>query len=270
MNPKNLAVRSASGLIYVAAIVGCLLLGDTAFTLLAALFGVLGILEFYRDVRPSADDRSYVSLVIDLVVVTAAVLGNIDPTCSLYGIAFLAVVARFVAQLYIHIQNPLKDIALSLLSYAYIGLPLALMTITGDGMTRWMLSIFFMIWLNDTGAFIFGSLFGRHKLFERLSPKKSWEGFVGGMVCCVGAAVIFGLYLQNFFQAHAPLLVWILTGVVVCVASTYGDLFESMIKRTLGIKDSGKLIPGHGGILDRIDSLLFVIPAVFFLSWLFI
>ena len=122
-----------------------------------------------------------------------------------------------------------------------------------------------MIWLNDTGAYCTGSLLGRHKMFPRVSPKKSWEGFAGGLLFCVAAAVgawCFGIQGWDLWQ-------WLVAGAVACAASTYGDLFESLLKRNAGIKDSGNLIPGHGGILDRIDSLLMVAPAFMLLVLLF-
>ena len=124
-----------------------------------------------------------------------------------------------------------------------------------------------MIWLNDTGAFCVGSLIGRRRLFERISPKKSWEGFYGGLLFSIIAGIVAGsplladhctasLHNANFTAVSLGIL-----GLLVSIMSTWGDLVESMIKRTLGIKDSGHLLPGHGGILDRIDSLLFVAPA---------
>ena len=107
----------------------------------------------------------------------------------------------------------------------------------------------------------YGSMLGRHRLFERISPKKSWEGFFGGLAFDVIASVLFGIYASTFFGLEISVYGWVGLGVVVCLFSTWGDLVESMLKRSLHIKDSGSLIPGHGGILDRIDSLLFVMPA---------
>ena len=120
-----------------------------------------------------------------------------------------------------------------------------------------LLTVFVAIWANDTGAYLAGSTFGKHKLFPSVSPKKSWEGFFGGFVASIIAA---GL-----------LLGWkpssLVFGAVISIAATWGDLFESMIKRQVGVKDSGNIIPGHGGILDRIDSLLLVLPFVALVEW---
>ena len=117
------------------------------------------------------------------------------------------------------------------------------------------------IWLYDTGAYCVGMLLGRHRLFERISPKKSWEGVIGGIIACVAGAYVTNYWFDEFFQVP-DINVWVGLSVVVAVFATFGDLVESLIKRTVGVKDSGNILPGHGGILDRIDSLLLVAPAV--------
>ena len=121
--------------------------------------------------------------------------------------------------------------------------------------------MFMFIWLYDTGAFCVGMLLGRHRLFERISPKKSWEGVIGGVALAVAGAYITHYWFDEFFQVP-DLHVWVGLSIVVAIFSTFGDLVESLIKRTVGVKDSGHIMPGHGGILDRIDSLLLVAPAV--------
>ena len=131
-----------------------------------------------------------------------------------------------------------------------------------------LLALFIFIWLNDTGAFCVGTLIGKRRLFERISPKKSWEGFWGGLGLCILLAVVISYWFNDVFSGP-NLYTWIGLSIVVSVFSTLGDLCESLIKRSIGVKDSGKLLPGHGGILDRIDSLLLVSPtALFFLSLL--
>jgi phosphatidate cytidylyltransferase len=144
----------------------------------------------------------------------------------------------------------------------YIALPLAMlnciMSITAP---RLLLGVFMFIWIYDTGAYCVGMLLGRHRLFERISPKKSWEGVIGGIVFCVAGAYATHYWFDEFFQVP-DLTTWVGLSVVVAVFSTFGDLVESLIKRTVGVKDSGNIMPGHGGILDRIDSLLLVVPAV--------
>jgi phosphatidate cytidylyltransferase len=114
-----------------------------------------------------------------------------------------------------------------------------------------LLGLLALIWLNDTGAYVFGMLFGKHRLFERISPKKSWEGAIGGTI----VTIVLG-YCMNFFVPFLSRADWIILSLLVSVFGVFGDLFESLLKRSAGVKDSGNLMPGHGGILDRMDSLL--------------
>ncbi|MBR5030969.1 MAG: phosphatidate cytidylyltransferase, partial [Muribaculaceae bacterium] len=150
----------------------------------------------------------------------------------------------------------------SLGALVYVALPLSMLNAIASQYSPMMvLAMFIFIWLNDTGAFLVGCAIGKHRLFERISPKKSWEGVFGGTAVVIAAAICFATIpaLGNLFNPQGLSLgVWIILGAVTVVASTLGDLFESLLKRTAGVKDSGNLIPGHGGILDRIDSLLFV------------
>jgi len=145
----------------------------------------------------------------------------------------------------------------------YIGIPMFLITLTpiykGERINWILLSVFILIWSGDTFAYLSGRILGKHKFFERISPKKTWEGFIGGFVFAMITAYVLSLYFQ-FFSLPA----WLGLGVVVFLLSTTGDLFESAVKRYFKVKDSGKFMPGHGGILDRIDSLLFALPAAYF------
>lgn len=152
------------------------------------------------------------------------------------------------------------DLAKVFFGQIYVGVFMSIANVffTESETSVMLLTIFVAIWANDTGAYLAGSTFGRHKLFPSVSPKKSWEGFFGGLVAAVIVSCLFlGWSLEG-----------ILYGVVISVVGTWGDLFESMIKRQVGVKDSGNILPGHGGILDRIDSLLFVLPGVAFVQWI--
>jgi len=174
--------------------------------------------------------------------------------------AFLLI--RTIVQLYKPHQNALRSLERSFFALGYVAVPIALLnTIVGMTAPRLLLGMFIFIWLNDTGAYCAGRLFGRHRLFERISPKKTWEGFVGGLVVCMIAAYATDKWFNEFFQVP-DLTIWIGLSIVVSIFATFGDLVESLIKRTVHVKDSGHLIPGHGGVLDRIDSLLLVSPAV--------
>lgn len=270
---KKILVRAVSGCIYVALIVVALLLPSPyMFLCLFVLFGVMGIMELHHLVDDGRDGTyKNVIVVIDCIGGIAlfalffswcsglfAGNGSLLPTL----IYAFYLVSRMVVQLYIKNVSALHSFAYSCFIQMYVALPLSLLNVLYfDNGAGTLLAIFILIWLNDTGAFCIGSMIGRHRLFERVSPKKSWEGFWGGMLCCIIGGVVFHCVGDGFFGKWT-LVHWIAIGITVSVFATWGDLVESLLKRTLNVKDSGHLIPGHGGILDRIDSLLLVVPAM--------
>ncbi|BCI63637.1 phosphatidate cytidylyltransferase [Tannerella sp. CAG:118] len=174
------------------------------------------------------------------------------------------IMLTFIIQLYAKRPDPIKCWAYSLLGQFYIALPFALLNFiafpgTYTLYTPWLLMSFFIfIWTNDTGAFLVGITIGHHRLFERISPKKSWEGFVGGLIFSLIAAWVFSLFYDNF-----SLIQWLGLSLTISISSTFGDLCESLLKRTIHIKDSGHILPGHGGLLDRFDSVLLAAPAAY-------
>lgn len=264
---RNLLTRSLTGALYVAVIVLTILGGGWWFWALLALFAILGIAEFDRIANDNRVSNTTVLLdIIGALVAVTAGSGCLPDGWSLTTVAFCYIVyliARLVVQLYIQDGNALRHLAVSLMGQMYVALPLTLLGVLYTmGGKYFVLGMFVLIWLSDTGAFCVGSLIGRHKLFARISPKKSWEGFLGGLAFCLGASLV---YYFAWPEAFPGMNVWRMLGfgAVVCVFGTWGDLVESLIKRTLGVKDSGHLLPGHGGILDRIDSLLLVAPACF-------
>jgi len=275
---KNVVVRSLSGLVYIVIIVAAILSGWKAFYGLTALMAIVAMLEYTEMTAPAAENVSamrYLAMGLDICGVLALTampaVSEIFGSASCVALVAAYLIIRLTASLYDHRAEALTFTAKSVLGVTYIGLPLAALNYIytfGESSNHiFVLLVFVTIWLNDTGAYCFGSTMGRHKLYERLSPKKSWEGFWGGLVCCLA----FGIVCFRFFNSiEMSLTQWAVTGVLISVSATLGDLFESMIKRTVGVKDSGSIIPGHGGILDRIDSLLFVAPAVMaFLTLIF-
>lgn len=268
----NLIKRIFSGVIYIALIVAAILLLDNSPVMYLLVFPLLIVLGISEMVTMAKDDatQSWLVNIIDM-------LGGVGLFVAFYmhyegetmqsralwllPIAFYLIL-RTIAQLYRPQQNAVHSLERSFFSLGYVALPVALlncvMSITAP---RLLLGIFMFIWLYDTGAYCFGMLFGRHRLFERVSPKKSWEGVIGGIVACLAGAWVTHNWFDEFFQVP-DLTTWIGLSLVVAVFATFGDLVESLIKRTVGVKDSGNILPGHGGILDRIDSLLLVAPAV--------
>lgn len=267
---KNLILRTVSGAVYVALIISSILLLDKspiAFIVLMSLFIAIGMSEIYTMTRKK-ETESWMIILIDM-------LGGIGLFYSLYamsrentstqGLWLLPIatymMARCIIQLYRPKQNAVHSLMRSFFAILYIALPLGMLnSIVAFTSAKTLLAIFCFIWINDTGAFLSGITLGKHKLFKRVSPKKSWEGFIGGVLACVGAAYASHVYLNDFFGCP-QLGIWIGLSIVVSIAATFGDFTESLLKRTLEVKDSGKLIPGHGGLLDRIDSLLLVAPA---------
>ncbi|MBP3299082.1 MAG: phosphatidate cytidylyltransferase [Muribaculaceae bacterium] len=273
---KNIALRSVSGLLYVALIVGTLLYTDAAFMFLCMAFGIFGVIELSavtsdRGGQPSPvcalDIYGIMCLLSFMLLLDNA--ATIPPVASgiVVGVCYLIyMLARMCAALYMKEGNATRELAYSMFGQMYIGIGLLTAQYLCMISTGLVLLTFILIWLNDTGAFLVGSAIGKHRLFERLSPKKSWEGFFGGLAVSTLTGIILaytGLSGAMCGPLHLGTFgLGVVVPVTVCVFSTLGDLLESMIKRSVGVKDSGKLIPGHGGILDRIDSMLFAMPAV--------
>jgi cytidylyltransferase family len=189
----------------------------------------------------------------------------------------LLIMYLMISELYLKKENPVMNWAYSMLSQLYIALPFAMLNVLSfhtspmDTSVSYNpilpLSVFVFIWLSDTGAYCVGSLIGRHRLFERISPKKSWEGSIGGGIVAIGSSFIFAHYFPIMNMAE-----WAGLALIVVVFGTWGDLTESLLKRQLHIKDSGAILPGHGGMLDRFDSALMAIPAavvyLYALTWI--
>ncbi len=267
----NIVKRIISGAIYIAVIVAAILLLDNSPVMYLLVFPLLIVLGVGEMVSMAKDDatQSWLVTFIDM-------LGGVGLFVAFYlhsefehmqrAMWLLPIAAylllRTIVQLYRPSQNAVHSLERSFLSLGYVALPVALLnSIMSITAPRLLLGMFMFIWLYDTGAYCFGMTLGRHRLFERISPKKSWEGVLGGIVACIAGAYVTHTWFDEFFQVP-ELTTWVGLSVVVAVFSTFGDLVESLIKRTVGVKDSGNIMPGHGGILDRIDSLLLVSPAV--------
>ncbi len=270
---NNFIVRTITAVFFVAAIVCCFLRAEAMIFLFALVTG-LTIWEFTGLVN----DRENVS--VNRMICTVAGVyfflamagynSGITPA-GVFVPYLITLVYLMVGELYLKQPDPVNDWAYTMMSQLYIALPFSMINVlafrsVGSDITYTYLiplSVFFFLWVNDAGAYICGSLLGKHKLFPRISPGKSWEGSIGGGILVMIVAVILWhlseQYHVNDLQLSA--LEWAGLGLVVVIFGTWGDLVESLFKRTLGIKDSGHILPGHGGMLDRFDSTLMAFPS---------
>lgn len=273
---KNLIVRSITGVIFVAAVVTCFLRPE-AMILLFALVTGLTVWEYtgiVNNIENVTVNRFLATVAgVYLFFGIAGFCSGIVPS-AVFIPYLLTVVYMFISELYTKAPNPINNWAYTMLSQMYIALPLSMLNVlafrgTADGVvysSLLPLSVFIFLWTNDTGAYLSGSLFGKHKLFPRVSPGKSWEGSIGGGILVIVVAALISMYENSDMHAgnaevSLNIVQWIGMGVVVVFFGTWGDLVESLFKRTIGIKDSGNILPGHGGMLDRFDSSLMAIPA---------
>ena len=268
---NNFVKRSISGFLFVILVVGSILLSDILFAFVFAAITCFTVREFQKmtNQQPDVNVNLWVVTGGGILLFLSSFLyasGTVGyPIFSIYGLYLVLV---FVSELYRQNQNALHNWAYFVLGQLFVVLPFSLLNfiIYIDGYQPIiLLSVFVTIWVNDTGAYLVGVTFGKHRLFERISPKKSWEGFVGGAL----AALISG-YVFSLFIPEISLLKWFAFSEIIVLSGTFGDLIESLMKRTVHVKDSGNVIPGHGGLLDRFDSMLLAAPVIFiYLSFLF-
>ena len=271
---KNLVIRSITGVLFVVCMVSCFL-NPRAMVFLFALITGLSIWEYCGLVNQKEDVtvNRFITTVagVYFFLAVAGFRTGIVGNFVVFVPYLLTIIYLFIGGLYTANKNAINDWAYTMLSQMYIALPFSMINVLAfetsafDGQIHYdmllPLSVFIFLWTNDTGAYCSGSLFGKHKLFPRISPAKSWEGSIGGGIFVIIAAIIIG-YIANDGEAHRlSILGWVGLGVVVAVFGTWGDLVESLFKRTLGVKDSDNILPGHGGMLDRFDSSLMAIPA---------
>ncbi len=270
---KNLIVRTVSG-IGLLLVVVLASLGIYTYGLFLLLITVVGMLEFYniaaavgcRPQRTLGLVSGIVLFITGFALFKSYALGaGLDYDMFIGGaIYFIALIPlSFILELFVKSETPLRNIASTLMGVLYVALPMSLMLyipmmLSGRG---WMPAAFlfylFIVWANDVFAYLVGVTIGKHRMCERISPKKSWEGFVGGVVGALGMGAL-GAYVVGGSYG-----VWIGLAVVVAITGVLGDLVESMLKREAGIKDSGNIMPGHGGMLDRFDALLISAPFAF-------
>ncbi len=261
---SNFWQRVITGFFFTATIIGAIWFGPTSFRLLFLLTALLSLREYYHLIgadarKPQKKAGLFAGALLYVsIAFSADLFGHLSQPEVL---VMPAIALVFFAELYRKQSDPFGNIAHTVTGILYTVLPFALLCNMsmqhGTYDATILLGYFLLIWCSDSFAYVFGNLMGKTRLFERISPKKSWEGSIGGGLSTLGVAYILSIY----FTAYS-LMDWLVIALLVVVTGTLGDLSESMLKRSLNVKDSGNILPGHGGMLDRFDAVLLSVPFV--------
>jgi len=258
---KTILIRSLSGAIYVILILGDLLLHKSAFALVIMLFNLQALREYYT-MQKVGRIRIPALIIGTLIFTLAHLVWSMKLDTQWLSVIGLSPMVLMLFSLFTKSDNQKSDISTTIFGFAYITLPLLMVNaINLSEESRFsyvLMAMLLIIWTNDIFAYLTGMAFGRHKIFERVSPKKTWEGFFGGIVAALGMGYLTFSYIDGL-----SLWSWLAISILIALSGVAGDFVESLFKRSAGVKDSGNLIPGHGGILDRIDSLLFAAPVLY-------
>ena len=272
---KNFIIRTLSGIVMFVVLLGAILASQWSFVALMGIIAIGGMWEFYRMAEMAGYSPMKIMGVFTGVVIfciNLAIMLFFDKEAdgagtmliiAAFGVLMLLVPLMCICELYRKSPTPIANISSSLMGALYVALPMSLLLIIpmllGNGVWNpWIVLFYiFIIWANDVFAYLFGITLGRHRLFERISPKKSWEGFFGGLA----GAMAMGYVAATILDASTT--AWMGLALVAALSGVFGDLVESLIKRSVDVKDSGNIIPGHGGWLDRFDALILSAPFVF-------
>ncbi len=274
---SELIKRTVSGTLFVACVVGSIIWNPFAFSGLFFLFCIMAVDEFHRLVKSPRALRVFSFVATVVVWMTMQLLawkgedgGQYRSVSFIIAMSYLPIVViALLDEIWNHSGKPLQNWGNFLISQVMIAMPLATLLLL-NFLSKWLLlALFVLIWVNDTGAYCVGSLTakrknGNHKMTPHISPKKSWEGLIGGFVFTLGAAVLLHRF-GWFDEIIIPRIQWLIVlgfAFLVSAFGTMGDLMESLFKRSLGVKDSGAFLPGHGGVLDRFDSVLLASPII--------
>lgn len=271
---KNLIIRAITGALFVIILVGGMVLNPYSLLILFTAITALAIWEFTTIVNRHMHlhVNRFITTIAGAYLYVAVWAFNTNIMGAEVFIPYLiSLIYLLVSELYFDRPDNIQNWAMTFMAQLYIALPFAsfntlffISTPAGITFYYWYgLSLFIFLWANDTGAYLFGSWLGKHRLFPRISPKKSWEGSIGGGITAIAASQIIAHFIP-FAETLSPItshLLWAGLAAITIIIGTWGDLVESLLKRRLGIKDSGNILPGHGGMLDRFDSSLLAIPA---------
>lgn len=267
---KDLALRSITGILFVAVLIGVIIWNKPAVAVLFFIISLIGLNEFFFLMTKSGfNPKKGITTIIGALIYFIISLYSFDEFSFKYLLfIFPLLVLVVVIEIFRKNDTPISNIAFSIMGILYVVIPFAILNFfayddTFSNMLNigqhnyWLLLGFFLLqWANDSGAYIIGSSIGKHKMTPEISPNKTWEGAVGGLFFTMLVACVISYY------TNSPLQHWLVISVIVVVFGTIGDLTESRIKRSCGVKDSGNILPGHGGILDRFDGVLFSAPFV--------
>ena len=274
---KNLIIRALTGIIFVVVLVSAICIHPIFFLILFCIITGLTLWEFGGLVKhyENANLQRAVNVLGGVYLFIATfVYANGLTDGKIFLPYLLFIMLTMIAELYYKAPNPINNWAFTLFAQVYCAGSFSILNFIGaepgtPGVMSYtplfIMAIFIFVWLDDTGAYLVGSLIGKHKLFERISPKKSWEGFFGGLILSLASSQAFAWFAPEINRMN-----WLGLAATVVLFGTWGDLIESLLKRTLGVKDSGNALPGHGGMLDRFDSVMLAVPASYIYIELFI
>jgi len=264
---KSAIQRVITGILLAGIMIGSVLMGAYGFLLLILAVNVLGLREFYQLFR---SETIYPRVISGIILASALVFTSFLVVNGITELRVLLILiplsfSIYVIELYLKAENPFLNLAITFLGILCISLPLSfflLIAFLPFGSVIYhaeiIIGIFIILWAGDSGAFFFGKLFGKRRLFHRISPNKTWEGSLGGAFSALTAS-----YIMDLVDPVHRLQEWIIMAVIIMITGTYGDFIKSLMKRSLHVKDSGTILPGHGGILDRFDTLLGSAPFIF-------
>lgn len=262
--------RAITGFFFVLVMLAAFFLGQYVFLGVFSLLALLSLFEFYGLIKTTAVyPQQFLGLILGLAICATSVSFWLDASFTGYFLVSIVPIAVsiFFTELYRKSDKPFHQIAYTFLGSIYTLLPfvffMAMAFLQKNFNFHLPLGFILLLWTNDTCAYLVGRKFGKTKLFERHSPKKTWEGFVGGIAATALVSVLIGRYFKEVSTLN-----WVIIALIISIFGTMSDLVESMLKRSINVKDSGSILPGHGGLLDRFDGLLMAAPLVFIYLYL--
>ena len=269
---NNIVTRAIWGAFFVVIVISAFLVGSHATAIVLGFFMTVGLFEFYRFFAKSkiVKPKSSAGVIGGLLLYTGLILHQMKIIEFDLHLLFIPLIfLPFLTVVFSKAENPLLDLTVTFFPWIYVMFPFYLMfqifnyEVADQAQWVFILGLFIMVWSNDTFAYVTGRAFGKTRLFERISPKKSWEGAIGGFIFTILAGTIYAFYTNNDF------VFWITAAAIISPACVLGDLIESRFKRLVEVKDSGTILPGHGGILDRFDAVIYATPFFYMLLIVF-